>query len=65
MATAETQRDVAGGRTDRNITTPTAQDAQVLAGDTYALADEGAVIINNRTRIAQIIVALQRAGLMA
>ena len=42
--------------------TLTAQDTQTLAGDTYALADEGAVIINNRTRIAEIEGILDRLG---
>ena len=59
-----TQRDVASGRSDRNITTLTVADALTLTGDTYTLADEGGVIIANRSRIAEIEVALRRAGLL-
>jgi hypothetical protein len=61
---AQTQRDVAAAKTDRNVSTITAVDDQVLAGDTYALADEGAVIINNRTRIGEIEAALIRLGVI-
>jgi len=63
-ADAQTQRDVAAGRSDSNITTLTAEDDLTLALDTYTLADEGGVIIANRTRIGQIEVALRRAGLL-
>ncbi len=58
-------RDIAGGRTPRNQGLLTAIDATALAGDTYALADEGAIIINNRSRIEEIEEALVELGLLS
>ena len=50
----EVRRDVGGSRTPRHQGLLTAIDSSTLSGDDYALADEGAVIINNRTRLAEI-----------
>lgn len=63
-ANAQTQRDIAAGRSDTAITTLTAADALAMSGDTYTFADEGGVIVANRTRIGEIEVALRRAGLL-
>jgi hypothetical protein len=61
----EVRRDVGGARIPRHQGLLTAIDSQVLAGDTYALADEGAVIINNRTRINEIEKLLVDLGLLS
>jgi hypothetical protein len=60
----QTQIDVASGVVDRAKTTYTAIDSHTLTGDDYALADEGGVIINTRTRIAEAIACLERLGLI-
>jgi hypothetical protein len=61
----EVRRDIAGGRVARHQGLLTAIDDQTLAGDTYALADEGAVIINNRSRIEEIEQLLVDLGLLS
>ncbi len=65
MADAQTLRAVGAGRIDTEQTSMTAIDATVISADSYAHADEGEVIENTRTRVNELVTALQRIGLIA
>lgn len=58
----DNRKDVAGGKTARNQTAVTAIDAGTAdSGD----ATTDGVIDNNRTRLSEVIVALQDLGILA
>jgi hypothetical protein len=64
-ATKATQDALASAQTDPSKSTYTADSGAILVNDnTYTEAEEGAVIILNRTRTTEIIACLIRAGLI-
>jgi hypothetical protein len=71
-STPTTQRDIAAARDDRTIATATAAAAVAPAGttgtdgwDSDADRDAAVLAINtNRTRIAEIITALEKVGIL-